>query len=653
MISISVAAQTKSELDTLAPIQLEEIIIRPSNKLSQKGIKPLSTLDEYLDQSNSINMLRRGSYAWEPLINGMASERSVITIDGMRIYGACTDKMDPTPSYVEITNLSKAHIHSGPSNSSGASIAGSLNLERKKGNFTSSNKLRTTVLGGYETNNQQKTAGGAISYASSKFFSDIDFTYRDAENYRAGDNKKVLNSQFTKYNVSAIIGYKLNERHQIEASIIYDHATDVGYPALPMDVSTAKAIITSVEYIQHHISPHINKWQTKLYFNDITHIMDDTQRPDVPIRMDMPGWSKTIGFYSLLQGRKNNHNWKINLSGHHNQSLAEMTMFSNNPNEKDMFMLTWPDVHTNYADLFAENKLKISNQWFSNLSIGIAVHNNQLNSQFGLESMRIFYPEMNKSKTRILKRLANTFEFKNKNWNYHLGLAYGERAPSISEGYGFYLFNSSDRYDYIGNPEMKNEKTVSFSTGISFSESKFLAQLSGTFFHIYDYIIGKKQDDLNTMTIGAEGVKVYEQLKYAQILNLSFDTNYQISNNLNWSNNLSYRNATGENIKYLPFIQPFMYNSRMIFSINNFSTDLSINGAVKQNKVNADLGEQKTPAYWIANFSASNRFHIGRNKVLVKLGIENMFDKNYTTFADWNKIPRMGRNFFLNIVYDF
>ena len=44
-------------------------------------------------------MVKRGSYAWEPLINGMATERTVITIDGMRIFGACTDKMDPITSY--------------------------------------------------------------------------------------------------------------------------------------------------------------------------------------------------------------------------------------------------------------------------------------------------------------------------------------------------------------------------------------------------------------------------------------------------------------------------------------------------------------------------------------------------------------------------
>ena len=57
----------------------------------------------------------------------------------------------------------------------------------------------------------------------------------------------------------------------IEASIIYDKATDVGYPALPMDVSLAEALITSLKFDYKPISNRIDNWETKLYYNTITH----------------------------------------------------------------------------------------------------------------------------------------------------------------------------------------------------------------------------------------------------------------------------------------------------------------------------------------------------------------------------------------------
>lgn len=638
--------------DTLQPKTLEEVVIISQKSHFDRAAKPLSTLEHYLEKASAVNMIRRGSYAWEPFLNGMASERSVITIDGMRIYGACTDKMDPVTSYLEITNLANANVHSGQSGSTGATIAGSLDLSRKKSSF-GEKTFRGTVFSGFETNNQQKITGSALSYSNPRFFTDVDFTFRDAENFKAGGRTEVLYSQFNKYNASAITGYKIDDHQHLEASLIYDHATNVGYPALPMDVSLAKAFIGSLEYARHHISPVINQWQTKLYYNNVTHAMDDTKRPIVPVRMDMPGWSKTAGFYSTLQGVRGKDSWKVNLSGHHNRSLAEMTMYSNIPGEKDMFMLTWPGILTNYGDLFAENEYQISGPWTANFSAGIAGHNNIVDNQFGLESLRIFYPEIEKSKTRLLKRAAASFQHQKKDWSFTIEMAYGERAPSVSEGYGFYLFNSLDRFDYIGNPNMKNEKSASLNLGAIYSHSKFSSKLTASNFYIADYIIGKPLSELSVMTIGAEGVKVYEQLKYANIFNTSVDINYQITEHLFWSNKLSYRYGSGEKVQSLPLIQPFSFNSNIAYSVKAFSADVSVNGAGKQNRFNPEFGEKALPAYGVLNLSVSNRFIFTKQSLLLKAGIENLFDKKYTTFSDWNRLPRMGRNSFLNVIYNF
>ena len=54
--------------------------------------------------------------------------------------------------------------------------------------------------------------------------------------------------------------------------------------------------------------------------------------------------------------------------------------------------------------------------------------------------------------------MASSYTIKKEHSNITFGLGYGERAPSVSEGYGFFLFNSFDNYDYIGNPNLKNEK---------------------------------------------------------------------------------------------------------------------------------------------------------------------------------------------------
>ena len=74
-----------------------------------------------------------------------------------------------------------------------------------------------------------------------------------------------------------------------------------------MDVSLAKALIASVKYEHLPVSKTIENWETKFYYNTITHIMDDTKRPNVAIHMDMPGWSDTFGMYSKIKGKVRKH----------------------------------------------------------------------------------------------------------------------------------------------------------------------------------------------------------------------------------------------------------------------------------------------------------------------------------------------------------
>ena len=313
--------------DSLENVNLEEvIIISQSGDKQLKKSKVLGSLDNYLEKSTAVNMIKRGAYAWEPMLQGMSSERNVVTLDGMRIYSACTDKMDPVTSYVEITNFSKANIITGNSGSEhGGTIAGSIDLIRRKTGF-GKNSWGGSVFSGFETVNNQKIIGTDLHYSADKFYTNLDFTYRDAENYKAGGNQEILYSQFSKYNLSAIAGIKINDKQSVEASMIYDRATDVGYPALPMDVSLAEAVIGSVQYNFRNLNDNISGWETKLYYNKIKHVMDDSQRPDVPVRMDMPGWSETYGFYSKINARYNNHKLSMTISGHLNNSLAEMTM---------------------------------------------------------------------------------------------------------------------------------------------------------------------------------------------------------------------------------------------------------------------------------------------------------------------------------------
>ena len=97
--------------DTTVNVQLNEVTIKGPLIGSDQRIKDFymankaATTEDVLSKLPEINMIRRGSYGVEPLIRTYNTGQINLLVDGMRIHGACTDKMDPASIYIEPKNL--------------------------------------------------------------------------------------------------------------------------------------------------------------------------------------------------------------------------------------------------------------------------------------------------------------------------------------------------------------------------------------------------------------------------------------------------------------------------------------------------------------------------------------------------------------------
>ena len=651
VLQLHAQSDTLMVIDSLRPMPLEEvIIIMPEETDHLQTPKPLSNLESYLEGSEKVNFVKRGAYAWEPVVNNMSSERLVLTIDGMRIFGACTDRMDPITSYVDVSNLSKACVESGQQASQyGSSVGGGLDLCVDQPSFGDKN-WKGSIETGYESNNNQRILGGKLVHSNRNFSVSGDLIFRKADNYKAGGGQEVLYSQFEKFNMSLNTAYRISSGKTIRANFIFDDARNIGYPALPMDVSLARGIIGSLSFEQDKLG-NLTNWQSKVYANSITHIMDDSQRPDVPIRMDMPGWSDTYGFYSQAELHRAQHHMLFKWDGYYNRSLAEMTMYPNDPEQIPMFMLTWPDVRTANSGLYFRDRIK----WESNeilVAFRGELQNNRIASEFGLKSLQIFYPDLIESQFRSNQSISINYIKSLEQFMWNIGMAYGSRAPSVSEAYGFYLFNSNDNHDYIGNPNLKNEQSFELNTEARYTRKKLLVKASASFFHMPNYIIGEIDPVLSTMTIGADGVKVYDNLQFARLLNLSLNLDYSINKNLKAAAGVIYGRGVDHSGRNLPFIAPLSYRLNLSYHKKSWSLGTQIQGAGTQRHFSVDFAEDQTPAYGIVAFHAGKNIRLGNNLLQLKLGLENLFDLKYHTYSDWNNINRMGRNLFISASYN-
>ena len=642
--------------DTIAtePQRLDEGVVvsrRQGGKRSAKG--QVASIDEHLQELNHVELVRRGSYAWEPMVNNMQTERLSTTIDGMKIFYACTDKMDPVTSYVESGNLQSISLNSGLDGNPQATgnIGGALDLRLRKTGFDA-DPYTATATAGYEANGHLQVYGADGAFSSHRVYVNGGAFYRHADNYKAGGGKELDFSQFQKVNAFVNGGLRLAEHDMTEATFIFDRATDVGYPALNMDVAKAEAFITSLSYKHLFQDNRLESWETKVYYNHITHVMDDTKRPDVEIHMDMPGKSWTAGAYSLLTGSFGLHQAQLNIDGYYNRLFADMTMFPGGA--APMYMVTWPDVGTLNVGAALTDNIRFSSASSLRLSGKLSWQHQRLNNDEGYKALSVFFPGMKQQYHQTTGRIAISYQWTMDNGQWIIGSGWGSRAPTVTEAYGYYLNNTFDQYDYIGNPRLRNESAIELNT--SYQWSMFNGQcsmaLDANAFFFSNYIIGQFETRLSPMTVAAEGVKVYGNIDHATIANASLSAEWKPVKGLRWSVKGTYslgRDDEGEN---LPLIAPLSYQSRLSYTTGALSVLTEVKGHARQAKYGKKYGETETAAWTILNLSANYQFSIINYQLTLRAGIENLFDKYYATYADWCHIPQKGRNIYLNLSFE-
>ena len=406
---IPLGVRTMSDTVTTEKAQnLDEVVIVSEagrgRKRSVKG--QVASIDEHLSELKNVSLVRRGSYAWEPVVNNMQTERLSTTIDGMKIFYACTDKMDPVTSYVESGNLQSISLNSGLDGNPQATgnIGGSLDLKLRKAGFDN-DPFHASASAGHEWNGHMQVYGADAALSSHRTYLNAGAFYRHADNYQVGGGDELQFSQFQKVNVFTNAGLRLTEKDMVEATFIFDRATDVGYPALNMDVAKAEGLITSLSY--KHLFRKAS-WETKVYYNHITHEMDDTTRPNVTIHMDMPGDSWTAGIYSLLTTSLKQHDLALNYDLYYNRLFADMTMYPGGA--APMYMVTWPDVGTLNTGVAVTDNVSIARNQSLRLSAKVAWQQQKLNNEEGYHALRVFFPGMTDAYHQTTGRIAANYK---------------------------------------------------------------------------------------------------------------------------------------------------------------------------------------------------------------------------------------------------
>jgi iron complex outermembrane receptor protein len=640
--------------DTTKIYPLREVIVIKNSEARDAVIdfykaNSSATTEEILSRSESVQMIRRGNYGLEPSIRGFSAGQVSLTIDGMHIHGACTDKMDPITIYVEPQNLYSIDIATGTNGLAfGSSLGGSVNVQLAEPVYS---VTKVSAGSGFQSSARSYNGNVSINSGTDRFALLINGVYRNSNNYTAGIGQTIPFSYYKKTNFSAAGKFQLSENEELKSDLLFDDGWNIGYPALTMDVGYAKARIYSLAYNFMNDDNILSKLEVKAYRNDITHFMDDTHRPSVPMHMDMPGWSTTFGSYINAQlNLLEDHSTQVRAEIYQTTVRAEMTMYPSNG--LPMFMLTLPDARRFSSALFVKDEWDISDD--INISVNGRLENNNslVTSEFGRQQLSVFGYSTDHAKNIFLKsgaiNLTNQFS---DNFDATLTLGYAERIPTMNEAFGFYLYNRFDGFDYVGNPELRNEQSLQSEITTRFQTELYQIKVTGFLNHINNFIIGSTDRTLSAMTIGAHGVKIFSNLPFATMRGLEISLLLHPQDNFDIISTIKYVFGTDNNSEPLQLIPPLKILSSVRYRLGSVMIQSELEYASSQNRVRTSMAEQTTAAYLLAHIRTSYMLAFNDQQVSLNGGIENLFSTNYREHLDWGNIPRPGRNIYFSLSY--
>ncbi len=646
--------------DSSRTIVLKEIRVSSRIRNTQQHLvdyyrtNQAATLEEILARLPEASLIRRGAYGMEPAIRSFSAAQVNVLVDGMRIHGACTDKMDPATIYIEPINLENLQVLTGATGFlSGSATGGTVHLKMAEPELNSLHKFSGTVNSGYQSVSRGFIQSASLNFAPHDHWALLATgTYRSNQNYKGGNRETVPFSQFEKVNYSLSASYKISRRTQLKANLLGDDGWNIGYPALPMDVGYAAARIAAISIRQENMTDKLLSWQLKLYSNRVSHSMDDTHRPNVPMHMDMPGISKTSGMVAEAEiKRSGTQRFMVRADATTTFLKASMTMYQ--AGQQPMYMLTWPDNRRNHAGLSASWLVQTDSTLKLQINGRAEISGYQLTTDEAKQQISILdYHSPNR--TDLLKSLAMQIQKKwHRSFLLTAALSYSERAPSASELYGFWLYNSHDGYDYIGNPELKTEKALQAELNVAFQHRRSRIQVSIFASELPHYISAVADPVYSAMTIGAHGVKRYINLNRAFITGAEGSIFVPATALLTAVSTVRFTAGTDAKGEPLPFIAPLKNMTSLRFAPGSVSLMLEAESAVTQKRFQPDAREDGTPGYFLLHFRFRVQTSIAENIIDLQGGIENMFDRKYHEHLDWGNFPRPGRNFYLQAKITF
>lgn len=650
---------------------------------------PSADLGEILRTEPNVSGIRRGGFAVDPVVRGFRySQLNVHLDDGIHIEGGCPNRMDPVMSHIDNEDIERVEIIRGPYLLQyGPTQGASIRLITRKENPFVNNKVQLVSSTGYDANRNGYRQHLSVSGSTNKHYVKIAGGIKDYGNYTDGNGTE-WQSAFHKKDISADLGYRPSTNSTLFLAYKGSFGSDVLFPALPMDEIADNTHIFSASYTHRNPATPENQVKISAYHTRVYHEMDNRFRPQYS--------QITPPYTGLMQAVA-----KVNTS------TSDVRTILDRKNGSYLFQsgfdteYTTKDGTRNTKMIMQMDGQEFTSQKYFNLWKEAWIHNTGLFGSISSTIKNITWRtaariDMNRSDSKdtlvIIKESTTWFEVSpetqinlsvsgsgawqiNNQMSLTLGLARGVRSPDMQERYIKFLATGYDRYDYLGNPNLKPEVNYQVDLMLDYRNHDFRLFTNLFRSDIQNFITGILIPPaiLRPVSMGAPGVKQFNNIKRAVLYGFEAGISAQPIDKLLVSLSSGYTyayfpeiekiileedQATGtvilknDPIPEIPALEAFFRASYTLWN-NRLLPSLEIRAVADQKHVSAASYEESTPGYVLINLAIG--YHPCKYANL-NLGVNNLLNKAYYDHLNRKMIGAQtryyepGRTFFANLI---
>jgi hemoglobin/transferrin/lactoferrin receptor protein len=605
-----------------------------------------------------VSLIRDGIWGTTVSIRGLSKQNIVTLIDGNRIETATN--LSAGLSLIDAMDIERIEVIKGASSSlygSGA-LGGVVNIISKGGGYGDAVFFKSSLITGFSSVNNGGRARLSINAGNSNWFAKISGTKRTADNTKTPEGD-LENSQFRDNNISANLGVKPFENHELKFSFQRFYAEDVGIPGGKPFPLAAKATypeekreMLSAEYQIKSLFPAMPNLSLKFFNQLIERRVELIPNPNAVLH---PSADHTTNGLQLQT------DWLINEG---NYLVAGIDVWKRELDSRrtreikpaNRIIGERPVPLSDYRSIgfFIQDDIQLIKNIFK-LTIGGRVDQIKVTNEQAFNPEYIIVNGVRNDFPPNREELWQAGEADDVSASANIGMLFtvsenvdltfnaarSFRSPNLEERYQFIELGAAV---YLGDPNLKPEKGTFFDIGIRAREENFT--ITGNIFLnlLNDLVIDQFKN---------ENLFVKENVGKARLYGFDLSTEINFFKYSVAYASLAYVRGedTGNKID-LPEMPPLNGLIGIRTPITKyFNADLSASFAAEQNKI----GEGETTAAGYVNFN----FYINtislniaglENRLI--LGMENIFDKAFRNHLSTHRgVIKLepGRNFIFQL----